>query len=253
MSFANQHIWLIGASTGIGAQLARDLAAAGAKLSLSSRDQVKLEALKSELKGDGHDVYPLDVTQQTSVDLAWAALNKAGGMPDIVIYNAGAYEPMSATRYDADTAIMVADTNFMGAFRVLEPVLPAFMARGQGHIVLTGSLAGIKGLPNAIGYGASKAGIIHLAENLRLDLAGSGIKVQLVNPGFVKTRLTDKNEFNMPFLLTPEDASERIMKGLLSDRFETNFPKRLTFLIKALRYMPDRLYYKLLRNKPAKT
>lgn len=252
MSFTNQHIWLIGASTGIGAQLARDLAAAGAKLSLSSRDQAKLEALKSEMTGDSHGVYPLDVTQQTSVDLAWAALNKASGMPDIVIYNAGAYEPMSATRYDADTALMVADTNFMGAFRVLEPVLPAFLARKSGHIVLTGSLAGIKGLPNAIGYGASKAGIIHLAENLRLDLAGSGIKVQLINPGFVKTRLTDKNAFKMPFLLTPEQASARMIDGLKSDRFEINFPRRFAFFIKALRYMPDGLYYKLLRNKNSK-
>jgi short-subunit dehydrogenase len=138
--------------------------------------------------------------------------------------------------------------NITGAFRALACVLPGFVARNSGHIVLVGSIAGYRGLPNAMGYGASKAAINHLAVNLKLDLAGTGIKVQRVCPGFVKTRLTDKNDFPMPFLMSAEAAADCIAGGMKKNRFEINFPWQMAVIFKLLNLLPDSLYFALMRH-----
>ena len=241
--FEQKTIWMVGASEGIGEAVARKLAAQGATLILSARSRDKLETLASQLPGRSHRVLPLDVTDTVSIERAW---NELGTMPDMMIYNAGAYDPLGAAEFDITRTRRMMDVNFTGALYVLQQVIPAYVAATRGHIVLVGSVAGYTGLPKAIGYGASKAALIHLAENMRIDLGSKGIKVHIVNPGFVKTRLTDKNEFPMPFLMTPEQAAERIVSGLASSRFEIHFPRRLSLGLKLLRILPYRLYFWLL-------
>ena len=139
--------------------------------------------------------------------------------------------------------------NFTGAARVLGLVIPKFLNQDYGHIVLIGSLSGFRGLPNAIGYGASKAGMMHLAENIHADLYSSGVKVQLINPGFIKTRLTDKNNFKMPFIMSAEEAAQNVINAMLSDRFQTNFPRLFSWVFRGANFLPATIYYKLFGEK----
>lgn len=239
--FENKKIWLIGASTGIGAALAVKLAEAGAILQLSARGEETLTALCNRLPGNGHTVISLDVTDIASMQQAHAACWPY----DVVIYNAGAYEPAPVQEVSLDAAMQVMDVNLHGAMRLLDVMLPDMVKTQAGHIVLVGSIAGWKGLPNAYSYGVSKAGVNHLAEQLKLDLAPYDITVQLVSPGFVKTQLTDKNSFAMPAMISPEKAAEYIIKGLQKpNRFEIHFPKRFSWSMKLLtRVLPHRLYF----------
>jgi short-subunit dehydrogenase len=245
-----QHVWLIGASDGIGASLARRLAKDGYTLALSARNAEKLQALSLELAGKGHLVIPLDVQKPASVMAAWALVKKSWndtGGNQIFIYNAGAYEPMNAQTFIIESVETMIDVNLTGAFRMLACVLPEFLERNAGHIVIVGSVAGYRGLPNAIGYGASKAAINHLAENLKLDLSATKIKVQLVTPGFVQTRLTDKNDFPMPFLISSDSAANYIADGIRNDRFEICFPWQMALIFKILYILPNRLYFGLVK------
>lgn len=239
----NKRIWLIGASEGIGAALAKQLAAEGATLIISARNAERLEALKSELPGTGHQAIAVDVTVLEQIQQAWQSL--AAAPPDITIYNAGTYTPMDAQHLELAAAESMIDVNLRGAFRMVSVVLPTYLQRNAGHLVLVGSVAGYRGLPSAMGYGASKAGIMHLAENLKADLKKTNIRVQLVSPGFVKTRLTDMNDFAMPCIITAERAAQYIVDGLQSSRFEIHFPKRFSYVLKLLQLLPAWLYFRL--------
>jgi short-subunit dehydrogenase len=241
-----KHIWLIGASEGIGAALAQQLAAAGAHVAISARNTALLNEVAATVS-PAMRVLPLDVTDDAQVTQAWQALIAAWPQVDMVIYNAGAYVPMSAQQFDLTSVRNVVDVNLNGALRVLSQVLPYFIGRNAGHIALVGSVAGYRGLPASMGYGLSKAALIHLAENLRADLAATPIGVSIINPGFVKTRLTDKNDFHMPAMITPEQAATAIMQGFARDAFEIHFPKRFTYVMKLLRTLPYALYFRALR------
>jgi short-subunit dehydrogenase len=238
-------IWIIGASEGIGAALAEILANDGHRIAVSARNEDALVALKKKLISDSLAI-KIDVTSLESIETAWNEIKTKWERPDIVIYNAGAYEPMEATKFNLQQAEKMVDVNFSGAMRVLSFVLPEFIAANSGHIALVGSVAGYRGLPSAIGYGASKAAIIHLAENLKLDLKDTNIKVQIINPGFVKTRLTDKNNFNMPSMISPEKAAKYIADGLFNKCFEIHFPKRFSYILKFLAALPYRAYFYIL-------
>ncbi len=239
----NKCVWLIGASEGIGAALAAQLAEEGAQLVLSARQADRLQEVLKTLSGTGHRILPLDVCSAEAVAQAWLSL--AASPPDVVIYNAGAYTPMDAQHLDLAAVESMLDVNLRGAFRVVAAVLPTYLQQGRGHLVLVGSVAGYRGLPSAMGYGASKAGVMHLAENLKADLKGTGIKVQLVSPGFVKTRLTDKNQFRMPCMISAENAAQHIARGMRGNAFEIHFPKRFTLILKMLRLLPSWLYFRL--------
>jgi len=234
----NSRYWLIGASEGLGRALAKELDRAGAQLVLSARNAGRLDELSQAL-GNALSL-PLDVTDSTAVGPAVEAAGRIDGL----IYNAGAYLPMTARNWDSEAALAMADVNFMGALRVLGSAVPAMVERGAGDIVLIGSLAGYRGLPAAIGYGASKAALMSLAETMRHDLNGSGVTVHLVNPGFVKTRLTDRNSFRMPQLMSPEAAALRIVKAMGSKRFRTDFPAPFSWGIRLYRMLPDFLAYR---------
>jgi short-subunit dehydrogenase len=241
-TLAGKKIWLVGASEGIGECVAMMLAATGAQLVLSARSRDKLQSLAASLPGSGHTAQALDVTDAASVRSAWNEIAARGGI-DTVIYNAGTYEPLSAKDFDLAKSEHMLDVNFRGALRVLDCVIPGFVQNKGGHIVLVSSVAAYRGLPRAIGYGSSKAALYHLAENLKIDLSDCNVKVQVVCPGFVKTRLTEKNSFKMPFIITPEKAADQIVAGIASNRFEIHFPKRFTLILKSLQLLPHRVFF----------
>ena len=236
--FANKSYWLIGASEGMGRALARKLSAEGASLILSARSADRLNELAAELPRAS--VLPFDVTKMDEVRAAVAEV----GSVDRVVYNAGAYDPMRATDWQTDAALAICDVNFLGVMRVMGEIVPGMVQAGRGDITLIGSLAGYRGLPAAIGYGASKAAVISLAETMRHDLRGTGVVVRVVNPGFIKTRLTEKNEFRMPMLMSPEEAAQKVLNAMAKQRFRTDFPAPFSWLIRALDYLPDLLVYR---------
>ncbi len=149
---------------------------------------------------------------------------KSVGKIDGIIYAAGDYTPMNSATWNIDEVEKMIAINFTGAARVLGLVIPKFLNQDYGHIVLIGSLSGFRGLPNAIGYGASKAGMMHLAENIKADLYKSTIKVQLINPGFITTRLTEKNSFKMPFILSAVAAANYVISAIIQYNFQTHLP-----------------------------
>ncbi|WP_370301314.1 SDR family NAD(P)-dependent oxidoreductase [Pseudooceanicola sp.] len=236
--FANKSYWLIGASEGMGRALAHKLSAEGASLILSARSADRLNELAEELPRAS--VLPFDVTKMDEVRAAVAEV----GSVDRVVCNAGAYDPMRATDWQTDAALAICDVNFLGVMRVMGEIVPGMVQAGRGDITLIGSLAGYRGLPAAIGYGASKAAVISLAETMRHDLRGTGVVVRVVNPGFIKTRLTEKNEFRMPMLMSPEEAAQKVLNAMAKQRFRTDFPAPFSWLIRALDYLPDLLVYR---------
>ena len=232
-SFKNKSIWLIGASEGLGREVARLLNAEGAKLFLSARNEISLRDLCHEML-DATPL-PLDVTNAESIRSAYALIEYL----DVIIYNAGAYDPMPTQNWDTDKALRMIDVNLNGCLRAVGEVLPDMLANRSGHIVLIGSLSAYGGLPKAIGYGASKAAVASIAETMRHDLKGTGVEVQLINPGFIKTRLTDKNNFKMPQLLTPINAAKHVIKGMRKNTFRYDFPWPFSGIIKLFASLPD--------------
>jgi NADP-dependent 3-hydroxy acid dehydrogenase YdfG len=238
MSFRGRTYWLVGASEGLGRALAEALSAAGAKLVLSARSAERLQALVDALPGPARAV-PVDISDTASV----AAAAAEAGEIDGIVFLAGVYWPQAAQNWNPAEVETMFDVNLTGAARVLGQVVPRFVERDRGHIVITGSLSGFRGLPGAIGYGASKAGLMSLAESMQADLRRSGVRVQLINPGFIKTRLTEKNDFAMPFIMTPEDAARHMLAGMRAARFQTNFPRVFSWLFRGSLFLPAWAYY----------
>lgn len=243
-----KHVWIVGASTGIGAALAEELARRGAILTLSARSADKLQAVLAQLSGGGHQAAPLDITDPQSIATAVAQIAAGQKRIDVVVLNAGAYAPMRAWAIDRDSAELQISTNLTGTVDCLAAILPTLLAQGAGHIAIVASVAGYRGLPQALIYGATKAALINLAETLHLDLGPRGIKVQVINPGFVATPLTAGNDFKMPALISAEAAARAMADGMLTDRFEIHFPKRFTRVLKLLRLLPYGLYFRLIRR-----
>ena len=242
--FRGKRYWLVGASEGLGRALAERLSAAGAEVILSARSADRLAEVAASLPGPS-TVLPVDVADAASVRGAAAA----AGQIDGVVFLAGLYWPMSAQDWNADQVETMCDVNFTGCARVIGAALPAMVARGTGHVVITGSLSGFRGLPGAIGYGASKAGVMALAECMQADLRGSGIVVQVANPGFIRTRLTDKNTFAMPFLMEPAEAADHMFRHMQTDRFKVSFPTVFSWLFRLSQFLPDWAYYRIFAPK----
>ncbi len=239
-----QSAWITGAGKGIGEALALSLAAQGVAVYASSRTPDDLEKLKrkaSALPGMIIPI-PLDITDPQQIEDMMQSWDSGSGLPELIVLNAGTHDPFPAQAFSAERAGRLLEVNLQGTLNCLDPVLVRCLERNSGHIAVMASVAGYRGLPTAAAYGASKAALINLCEALRLDLKGSDVKLQLINPGFVRTPLTDKNEFAMPALMEPEMAAERILSGLLSNRFEITFPRRFVYLLKLFRLLPYSLY-----------
>lgn len=238
--WSGKRYWLVGAGDGLGAALAKRLSAEGAHVIVSARSEDKLQALVAELPSEG-SYQTVDVADDDSVTQAVEAV----GMIDGVVFLAGVYWPFAAQAWDAKQATAMADINFTGLVRVMGAVVPGMVRRDTGHIVITGSLSGFRGLPGSIGYTASKAGAMSLAECMYADLRHSGIDVQVANPGFIKTQLTDKNDFKMPFLMTPEEAAEYMFQQMRGTKFKVSFPRLFSLVFRGSQLLPDWLYFRI--------
>lgn len=243
--WSGRRVWVVGGSTGIGLATARALAGQGAQVMVSARGAEALQALAREHAG--LQAWPLDVTDAAAVR-ACATEILAQGPLDLVIYCAGHYRAMRATAFDLAEAQRHLDVNYRGALHVLAAVLPALLERGEGHISLVSSVAAYRGLPQSLAYGPTKAALTNLAENLYLDLRPQGVGVSVVHPGFVQTPLTAQNEFQMPALITPEQAAQAMLDGWARGAFDIHYPKRFTRWMKLLRLLPHRLYFPLVRR-----
>jgi NAD(P)-dependent dehydrogenase (short-subunit alcohol dehydrogenase family) len=239
--------WIVGASSGIGRATVLALLARGARVAVSARNHEALEELAAMHNDTGRPpnviVLPLDVRDAAAVAEAHARLQAIAGRIDFVLYNVATYDAMRADAFALDAMLAHQQINYVGALHVLAAVLPDFVARGAGHVSITGSVAGFRGLPQSLAYGPTKAALANLAEVLYIDLHVRGIGVSLVQPGFVKTPLTAKNDFKMPALITPAEAAEAMLDGWRRGAFEIHFPRRFTFWMKLLRLLPYRLYF----------
>ncbi|WP_151448884.1 SDR family NAD(P)-dependent oxidoreductase [Lacisediminimonas profundi] len=258
-SWAGRRVWIIGASSGIGAATARLLRQHGARLALSARSGAALHDIANELANDlasetatdqphGVTILPLDVTDAAAVIEAAQTLRRLWGGIDLVLFAAGVYQPMRAQDIDPVAAGAILDTNVKGAYNVLGATVPMLRAQGQGAVALVASVAGYSGLPKALAYGPGKAALINLCEALYYDLHPAGIGVYLISPGFVATRLTAANDFTMPALITAEQAAREIVRGIEGGEFDIHFPKRFSRMLKLLRLLPYRLYFPALRR-----
>ncbi|MGF1474247.1 MAG: SDR family NAD(P)-dependent oxidoreductase [Geminicoccaceae bacterium] len=228
---ADRVTWITGGTKGLGFALAKRLARRKHNVVVSARsiDDTDLDGLK------GH---ALDITNHDQVGEVIDRIERNEGPIHQAVLNAGTHQPVDATEFTVEGLRKLVDINLFGTASCIEHLIPRMKARGRGRIAIVASVAGYIGLPTAAYYGTSKAALINLAETLRVELEAHKIVVQLGNPGVIKTPLTDKNDFAMPFLMPADKAAEAMAAGLDSDRFEITFPKVFTYQMKLLRLMP---------------
>lgn len=250
-NWTGSRVWITGASSGIGEALARRLAGQGAQVFASARNEVALAALA---RGTGIVALPCDVTDRASMLAAAETIRARSGALDVVIANAGTCEYVDVQAFDSALFARVMATNFHGAVHTVEAALPLLRVGRVKAIVGVGSTAAWTGLPRAEAYGASKAALHYFLDSLRVDLTGEGFTVVTVAPGFVRTPLTDRNDFEMPMRVEVADAVDAILAGLAAGHVEIDFPPGFTRGLKTLRLLPtswrNRLYQRLVR-KPA--
>lgn len=245
-------VWITGGGSGIGLEVARQLVEAGSCVVISGRSLTKLEAAcdtiaELNLAGNIHSI-PCDVTDLVSVNSAWKQLIEQHGTPELVILNAGDHQPVNLNDFDPSVFERLMKVNFHGVINCLSAIIPTFCQRRSGQIGVVASVAGYQGLPTASAYGASKAALINASEALYPELKLQGIDLSLINPGFVRTPLTDQNTFEMPFLMDVQPAAKAMINGLHKKHFEIAFPRRFVFILKCLKWLPYSVYFKLTRR-----
>lgn len=240
--------WVTGAGKGIGRAVAKRLASEGWIVAASARTADDLCSLVVECAPGMVRALPLDVTDAARTKTVVDLIEREIGELTLAVLNAGTHIPVNADGFDIATFRKLLDVNVMGTVNCLSELLPRFLARGQGQVAVVASLAGYRGLPSSAAYGASKAALINMCEALRPELESRGVGMTLVNPGFVETPLTDRNDFPMPFLITAEEAAQRIVRGLKRGKFEIAFPWRFAFLMKVLRLLPHSLFFGITRR-----
>lgn len=246
MKIAGTTFWITGASGGIGAELAAELQRRGGRIAISAR---RLEALDAVSQGRMH-VEPVDITDREAVHAAVDAVRAALGRIDVAILNAGSWKQVSVDRFDATAFRDTFDTNLMGTVHCIEALLPTMLADKRGVITGMASVAGYRGLPGSEAYGASKAALINLLESLRGSLGPRGIRVQTISPGFVKTDLTARNKFPMPFMINADKAARIIADGIEAEKTEIVFPLPMMLMMKTARLIPNALWPKLFARTP---
>ncbi len=240
MSKKQKKIWITGASSGIGKAVAEKFAREGWKVAVSAR---RKEILDNMAQNQNISSFQLDVTNRDQINNVFKNILDEFGDLDLCLFSSGTYEPRDEQNIDPDKIKNVMNVNFLGVIDCVKTVEEYFKNKKGGHISIVSSIAGYRGLPNSSGYGPSKAALTNFSESIYFDFKKFGVRVSVVSPGFIKTPLTDKNEFPMPFLKTPDYAAEKIYNGLIkSSSFEIHFPKGLTLTLKFLRILPYKLY-----------
>ena len=238
--------WVIGASSGIGASVARELLSRGCRVAISARSEAGLR----EVAQDRMFVAPVDITDGASIHAAASSVQKEFGELDIVIMVSGYWQQMSGQAFDYEVFAKHNDVNVLGLARCIAEVVPVMQRQGYGNFVGVSSVAGYRGMPGSSGYGPSKAGQLNLLESLRCDLQGTGVLVQTVSPGFVRTPMTDVNTFKMPFLIEADEAAKYIVDGIEKKKAEIVFPPKMMIAMKLARLIPTQLWPRLF--KPVK-
>ena len=240
-------IWITGGGTGIGKAVAIKFANEGWKVAISGRREnilKEVEDINPNIKS-----FPLDVNDKGKCFEIMKNIKDEFGDIDICFFSTGTWDPKKEREIDVEQIENVFKVNFFGTLNCIKAVEDHFRNRKNGIITIVSSIAGYKGLPNSTGYGPSKAALNNLAESLYFDFGRHGVRVCLVSPGFIKTPMTDKNDFKMPFLKTPEYSADKIYNGLInSNKFEIHFPKSLTLILKFFKIIPDRLYFYLVKK-----
>jgi short-subunit dehydrogenase len=231
-------VWVTGASTGIGAEICKQLAGEGVQVAASARTAENLAAL-----GNGIKPYPLDVTEPEKVADTFARIESELGKIDLIVAGAGTYSAVTAAEIKPELFKRMLDVNYLGVVNVLAAALPVFRARRSGHLSWIASVAGYRGLPKASAYGPTKAALINLAESLKPELDADGVKISVINPGFVRTPMTSVNDFEMPFLMEPADAARATIVGLAKGKFEIAYPTPFVAILKTARIMPYRMFF----------
>ncbi len=241
MSENQKKIWITGASSGIGKAVAEKFADEGWKVAVSARRE---EILKEMSNHKNIFSFPLDVTEKDQIVKVFKNILNEFGDLDICLFSSGTYDPKNEKTIDADKIKNVISVNFFGVVDCVKTVENFYKKRKSGHISIVSSIAGYRGLPNSSGYGPSKAALTNFSESIYFDFKKYKVRVSLISPGFIKTPLTDKNDFSMPFLKSTTFAAEKIFIGLVnSNSFEIHFPKQLTLILKFLRILPYRIYF----------
>ena len=241
---SNKVIWITGASTGIGKALAIKFSKNGWKVAISARRLELLEEISK--KNENIFSFPLDVTNKDECSKVFSEIKNKFGQIDLCIFSTGTWDPKKEKEIDVEQIENVMKVNFFGTVNSIKSVEKYFKELGKGHISIVSSIAGYRGLPNSTGYGPSKSALNNLTESLYFDFKRYGVRVSLISPGFIKTPMTDKNDFKMPFLKTTEYAAEKIYNGLVNtNAFEIHFPKQLTIVLKILKILPNWLYLRL--------
>ena len=238
-------IWITGGSTGIGKALAIKFASKGWNVAISAR---RVELL-NELSNSYENIsgFPLDVTNKEKCKDVFNEIKNKFQNVDICFFSTGTWDPKKEKNIDVEQMENVFKVNFFGTVNSIKAVEQYFRNKKNGIITIVSSIAGYRGLPNSTGYGPSKSALNNLAESLYFDFKRSNVRVCLVSPGFIKTPMTDKNDFKMPFLKTTEYAAEKIYDGLVKKNvFEIHFPKSLTLILKILSFLPNKMYFGLI-------
>jgi len=246
--FAGKRVWVIGASSGIGEACAKALLSEGAKIALSSRRVERLNQIAATGQIDQTLVLPLDVTNDTQFKDAYNTILDNWGDIDLLLFVSGMYVPLRADHFDIKIAEQTIDANLLGPMRAVALVLPKMLKAKSGHVAIVGSVAGYSGLPKALAYGPSKAGIINFCETLFYDLLPQGVSVHMISPGFVANEATAQNDFEKRALISAEEAASEILGGIQRGEFDIHFPKRFSRFLKFLRILPYPLYFWIVRR-----
>lgn len=240
--------WITGGGSGIGRALALALSHNGWRVAISGRDPEKLARACGEDPDGRLLAVPLDVTDASAVCRAVADIEQHHGAIALAVLNAGDYQPMALEQFDGRLFRHLMEVNYLGVVHGMEALLPSMRARGCGQILINASLSGYRGLPLAAPYGATKAALINLAESLRNECLAAGIRLRLINPGFVRSPLTDRNDFDMPFLTEPERIAEHVVRALDRGHFEIAYPRAMHWLMSMLRLLPYRMYFAVVKR-----
>jgi short-subunit dehydrogenase len=238
--------WITGASSGIGRELALRLANAGVKVAASARSTDRLQELATQ--HPNITAVPLDVSDRRGVLLSPAPTGEAIGDIDLAVLNAGVWHGSRAVDLDGGKAAQSMAVNYLGVVNCIEALLPHMRRRRSGHIAMTGSVAGYRGLPTSCHYGPTKAALMNLAETLAIELSPDNIDITIINPGFIDTPMTSVNEFSMPYMMSAEEAAGRILRELPKKPFEIAFPWQLVWQLKIAKRMPNRLFLRRMRR-----